>query len=493
MAGLIGLRIPAAAKPQLSSHHNTLDTLARRPPISSRSRPMSRSTFFRILLPLVLTVLGAGVCAILLPGENSAVHEQLTGFPDSDVPAHLARPAILAGMCFLPALASVAYALSSTLDRYIARQFLGIFGICISALFIVWLLVDLQDNIGDFLKSDNVPRTILSFYSARASAIVLFLLPYALLLSLLYSLGKFSSSREIVAAIQTGRSVPRLTAPLIGAGIFCSLLCAGLNYHWAPTAEGRKDDILDTALGKSVREAKDVLYRNSENRRLWLVGNFPPNYHKGEPLVDVEVTTTREDRTLESRLVAKRAIWSARNRTWTFESPVITKFNGSGEPPEYTRPTEPVVRSDWQETPWQLIKPGLPAEFLGIPDLNGWLTANAGNETSFNPAPYLTQWHYRWALPFTCLVTVLLAAPLSIHFSRRGAGGGIFLAVVLSALMLLISRLSLNLGEGSVVSPALSAWLPNIIFGAIGFYLFQRRLAGRPIYQRIKALFPDND
>jgi lipopolysaccharide export LptBFGC system permease protein LptF len=170
----------------------------------------------------------------------------------------------------------------------------------------------------------------------------------------------------------------------------------------------------------------------------------------------------------------------------------MTKFTPD-EPPEFILPTEPVVRSDWKETPWQLIKPGLPADFMGIPDLNGWLTANAGNEVSLNPAPYLTQWHHRWALPFTCLVTVLLAAPLAIHFSRRGAGGGIFLAVLLSALMLLVSRISLNLGEGSVVPPYLGAWLPNILFGALGFYLFQRRLAGRPIYQRIKALFPDND
>jgi lipopolysaccharide export system permease protein len=452
---------------------------------------MSRSTFFRILLPLALTVIGAIVCALLLPGENTAVHEQLTGFPDSDVSAHLARPTILAGMCFLPALAAVAYSLSGTLDRYIARQFLGIFAICLAALFMVWLLVDLQDNIGDFIESKNVTVTILKFYTARVSAIILFLLPYALLLSLLYSLGKFSSSREIVAAVQTGRSVPRLTAPLIGAGIFCSLLCAGLNYHWAPTAEGRKDDILDEALGKAVREADDVLYRNADARRLWLIGSFPTNYEKGEPLIDVEVTTTREDRTLDSRLIAKRAIWNYNDRTWTFESPVIAKFTPD-EPPEYITPSESVVRSDWKETPWQLIKPGLPADFLGIPDLNGWLTANAGNEVSLNPAPYLTQWHYRWALPFTCLVTVLLAAPLSIHFSRRGTGGGIFLAVVLSALMLLISRISLNLGEGSVVSPLLGAWLPNILFGAIGFYLFQRRLAGRPIYQRIKALFPEN-
>ncbi|WAC21682.1 LptF/LptG family permease [Luteolibacter sp. SL250] len=453
---------------------------------------LSRPTFIRILLPLVLTVLGAVVCLLLLPGETAAVQSQLTGFPDSDVSAHLFRPTILAGMCFLPALAAVAYSLSGTLDRYIARQFLGIFAICLAALFAIWLLMDVQDNISEFLESGNVPLTMLNFYSARSSAIILFLLPYALLLSLLYSLGKFSSSREIVAVVQTGRSVPRITAPLIAAGLFCTLLCTGLNYHWAPTAEGRKDEILDAARGKDITQAKDVLYRNAEARRLWMVGKFPPNYEKGAPLLDVEVTTTRADHSLESRLTASRALWDRSKQTWTFENPTIGLFQ-PGMPPEFIQSTTPVVHTDWKETPWQIIKPGLSSNFLGVPDLNGWLRANAGNEVSLNPAPYLTQWHYRWALPFTCLVTVLLAAPLAIHFSRRGAGGGIFLAVVLSALMLLVSSISLVLGESLILPPALGAWLPNILFGAVGFYLFQRRLAGRPIYQRIRALFPDDN
>jgi lipopolysaccharide export system permease protein len=452
---------------------------------------LSRPMFFRILLPLVLTLLGAVGCLLMLPGETAAVQSQLTGFPDSDVSGHLFRPTILAGLCFLPALAAVAYSLSGTLDRYIARQFLGIFAICLAALFAIWLLMDVQDNISEFLESGNAPLTMLSFYSVRSSAIILLLLPYALLLSLLYSLGKFSSSREIVAVVQTGRSVPRITAPLIAAGLFCTLLCTGLNYHWAPTAEGRKDEILDIARGREVTQAKDVIYRNADARRLWMVGQFPPNYEQGAPLMDVEVTTTRPDHSLESRLTATRALWDRTKHTWTFENPTVGLFR-PGMPPEFTQSTIPIVQTDWKETPWQIIKPGLSSNFLGVPDLNGLLRANAGNEVSLDPAPYLTQWHYRWALPFTCLVTVLLAAPLAIHFSRRGAGGGIFLAVVLSALMLLISSISLVLGESRILSPMMGAWLPNIIFGVIGFYLFQRRLAGRPIYQRIKSLFPDD-
>ncbi len=448
-----------------------------------------RSHLPRFLLILVFAAMGAGLCALLVPEEIRAVANQLVGFPDSDVQAQNARPLILALMCFLPVPACIAYALGGTLDRYITRQFLGIFGVCISALFVIWLLIDLSDNVTEFRSSKNALFTIGTFYLTRAPAVVLLLLPYSLLLALLYSLGKLSTNREIIAIIQSGRGLVRTTLPLVIAGIFCTLFCMGLNYHWAPVAEGRQDEILAEATGKQAAEATKVLYRDPESRRLWMIGSFPPNYEKGLPLHDIEVTTTGENRMLESRLSAERATWNRANRVWTFDNPVIGHY-APGLPAEFIKIDGPVTFDDWPETPWQLIKPGLAAANLGIPDLSAWLRSNSLHQHFADPSPYITQWHYRWAQPFTCLVTVLLATPLAIHFSRRGPGGGVLMAVVLSALMLLVSNIVLAFGEAGTLRPALAAWLPNITFTIISLYLFRRRITGRPIYQSLRRLIP---
>lgn len=443
----------------------------------------------RILLILAFVIAGALLCALILPGEYRSVAKQLLGFPDSDIRAHEIRPLLMGILCFLPAAASLLYALGGTLDRYITRQFLGIFAICLSALFLIWLLIDLSDKIGDFRKSDHIVTTILTFYATRSPAIFLLLLPYSLLLALLYALGKLSTNREIIAMIQGGRGVVRITLPLIVAGAFCTLFSLGLNYHWAPTAEGRQDEILAESMGKEATEASKVLYRNPEGRRLWMIGAFPPDYEKGRPLRNVEITTTGQDRMLDSRLTATEASWDRTSRRWTFVNPVISRFT-PGNPP-MDQPISGTLSFDgWSETPWLLIKPGLSAAYLGVPDLNTWLRDNTLHQQFSDPAPYLTQWHYRWALPFTCLVTVLLATPLAVHFSRRGAGGGVFLAVVLSALMLLLSNIILALGESGTLKPALAAWLPNIGFALLGLYLFRRRITGRPIYHSLRKCLP---
>ncbi len=451
-----------------------------------------RNHLLRFLLPLALVALGAGLCALLVPMESAAVKQQILGFPDSDVLAHHARPMVLAILCFLPAVASLVYCFGGTLDRYIARQFAGIFGICLAALFTIWLLIDLTDKIGEFRESTHMIYTIVLFYGTRLPAVLLLLLPYSLLLSLIYSLGKLSTNREIIAMIQSGRGVLRVTLPLIAGGVFFSLLSLGLNYHWAPVAEGAVDEILADATGKQANEATNVLYRNAKNRRLWMIGAFPRDYQNGKELLNVEVTTTRTDETLESRLLAKRALWDRKTRTWSFVEPIVSRFQ-PGQPAEFAVQPGPLRIKSWSETPWQLIKPGLSAAYLGIPDLNGWLNSNFKNAETTDASPYLTQWHYRWALPFTCLVTVLLATPLSIHFARRGAGGSVFIAVVLSALMLLTSNISLALGESGTLRPAHAAWLPNITFTLLGLYLYHRRISGRPIYRSLLRFCPGND
>jgi LPS export ABC transporter permease LptG len=442
-----------------------------------------------IALTLALAALGVLGAVLLIPTEQAAVARQLLGFPDSDVPSHTLRPLILGGLFALPALACIAYAMGGTFDRYITRQFVGVFGICISALFMIWLLMDLSDKISDFRGTLHPFTTIGVFYLTRLPAVLLLLLPYSLLLALLYSLGKLSSSREIIAIIQSGRGVIRITLPLVVAGLFCTVLALGLNYHWAPIAEGRQDEILAEASGNPATDATQVLYRNIESRRLWRIGAFPRGYEKGEPLADVEVTTTTADFQIESRLSATHAHWDRDTRAWTFLNPSISRHL-PGREPEFERPTAPLIENSWPETPWQLIKPGLSAEYLGIPDLNTWLSSNARLRSFADPSPYLTQWHYRWALPFTCLVTVLLATPLAIHFSRRGPGGGIFLAVVLSAIMMLFSTIVLAFGEAGALPPAIAAWTPNLAFGLLAIYLFHRRISGRPIYHTLRKFVP---
>jgi LPS export ABC transporter permease LptG len=439
----------------------------------------------RILVPLLLTLAGALLALRVGPAEQAAVQRQLDSFPDVQVNAHLLRPVIAVFLCFLPALAGALYYFGNTLARYVARQFVAIFLICLGGLFVIWLIADLGDNLDDLKRSRHAVDFAVQLYTARLPEVLVTLLPYSLLLSILYCLGRLSRSREIVAMIQTGRGLARLTLPFFVAGTAAALLCAGLNYHWAPAAVAAENAILRRAKGEEGVAKPNIRYRNFDDRRLWMVGSFPPDFQKGAPLERVSVILENPDGTLLKKIDAKTASWSPLTRTWTFRDATVAVYTPGaapdGQSPDYKieQPPDPLVIKGWSEVPAPLIRP----------DLNDWLAANPLG-TWASRGGHLTQWHYRWAQPVNCLIVVMLAVPLGVVFTRRGTSGGVAVAVFLCAGMLFISNICLALGDSSHLRPALAAWLPNLVFGVVALWLFQRRLSGRPIYQTIRKFIP---
>ncbi|MBT8045334.1 MAG: LptF/LptG family permease, partial [Verrucomicrobiae bacterium] len=250
---------------------------------------LGSSSFKTYTWPVAMSLLGVLLCAWIIPREILAVDEHILGFPDTDITGHKLRPLLLGLLCMLPGIAAWLYRFSGSLDRYMARQFLSAFALCMGALMAVMLLTDLQNNISDFNKAQSTMAVMASYYGIFVPAMFVFILPYVLLLALLYCLGKMSRHQEIVAMIQTGRGVFRIVMPLLVTGIFCSVVCLIFNYHWGPWAEGNKDIIVDIAKDGEADRARSVLFRDKDSKRVWLVGAFPYRFEKTGTLRNVTV------------------------------------------------------------------------------------------------------------------------------------------------------------------------------------------------------------
>jgi lipopolysaccharide export LptBFGC system permease protein LptF len=134
----------------------------------------------------------------------------------------------------------------------------------------------------------------------------------------------------------------------------------------------------------------------------------------------------------------------------------------------------------WHETPWKIASSRMNSEFLSVPELNDYLRYNAEFPKD-RLAPFLTHWYYRWALPWVCMVVVFLAGPIGVVIGRRGIMGGVGMAIALFAALLFSSSLFLALGKGDRIPAWVAACGPNLIFLAIGLYLFWIRASGREL------------
>ncbi|MDO9578423.1 MAG: LptF/LptG family permease [Candidatus Cloacimonadales bacterium] len=84
---------------------------------------------------------------------------------------------------------------------------------------------------------------------------------------------------------------------------------------------------------------------------------------------------------------------------------------------------------------------------------------------------YAVEIHKKYAIAFACLIFALVGAPVGMMTRTSGVG----MAFSVSSFVFLIYYGTLTLGEEladkGIVSPFMSMWISNIIFGIIGIYL----------------------
>jgi LPS export ABC transporter permease LptF/LPS export ABC transporter permease LptG len=94
--------------------------------------------------------------------------------------------------------------------------------------------------------------------------------------------------------------------------------------------------------------------------------------------------------------------------------------------------------------------------------------------SSVDPATarlYLIEFHNRFALPTACLVLAMVGIPLGLSSKKSGKSGGFVLTIVLVFVYYFISLIGVSLAKQGRVTPALGAWLANIVFFAAALYL----------------------
>ncbi len=360
------------------------------------------------------------------------------------------------------------------LDRYVVRNFLQVYLYCIAGFISIWLIFDISDNISSFIEEHIGLRLVAQYYATQVPQIFIILLPVSLLLALLFTLGRMSRANEIVSMLTAGISLPRVLFPLIGIGLLTVGVSMALNYSLAPHAELARKALLSQARGRPDTSIEGQIFRNRTDLRTWFIQNFRLG---SNAFNTVQVLQQDADDNIVTNYIATRAFYRPETKTWDLENAKVVHYDPAGNiVDEQIYPSLKVEH--WSETPFRLGSANVRAEFLSLPELREYLRFNSDFPATLL-APFRTHLQYRLALPWTCLVVVCIAAPLGIGYSRRGVLSSVAAAVVLVFSMNFLVQLFLALGEGDRVSPWIAAWTPNLLFTAIGLYLFYLRASNR--------------
>ncbi len=455
----------------------------------------------RLFVVLSLTIASFAALAAWLPTDvietRAAIQGKAPAGETPSIPAYLGMLLLVSLLILSIPVAAMVYFRLGLMDRYVVDNFLTPLAMCLFSFMAIWVLADFTDN-GDSLAALSFGG-VLTFYVVQIPFVILFVLPIAVLLSGLYSLSKMSKANEFISMIGSGRSVPRILAPLFVAGAYVSLIGLAFKYEWAPASVGYKEATIQTAKREQwtkrrggARTAREELWSkrgwmhvNEVDRRSWFVGRVPLKL--SDEMGDVVVTMLDERDQPLKMWIAKRAkwIWDSAPPKWVFTDVRVYTYGANHVPSIESH--DFLEFESWSETPWKVLSSSQDPEYLGIPGLTMYLNANRDLDDR-SLASFRTNWWYVFAEPLACLSMILVAAPLGIVYSRRGVMGGVTGAICIFAMMYVMRGTFLAMGHSGAMPPFLAAWLTNVLVAVVGLVLLWFRARNREL-PKLKSLF----
>ena len=95
------------------------------------------------------------------------------------------------------------------LDGYIFRSFMVPFGILLFAFTLLFIIMDMYNEIGDFLDNKAPVSVAVEFFTLKIPGNIRFILPITVLLSCMYALANLGRNRELTAIRAAGISLVR--------------------------------------------------------------------------------------------------------------------------------------------------------------------------------------------------------------------------------------------------------------------------------------------
>lgn len=363
--------------------------------------------------------------------------------------------------------------LPGLLDVYISRNYLRLLGltfVSLLGLFYISSFIDLSEKL--FKGQTTLPK-LLSYFWYATPQFIYYVIPIAALVSVLVTIGLLTRNSELIVMRACGVSLYRVAVPLLVFGA---------------AASGVLFILQDGVLAYSNRRAEELRHeiRTGKPRvaavmnRRWVVGEGGAIYHYEffEPrrrelwnlsVYSVEPKAWRMNRIQFASVAAyqegSRPASEARGR-WVLNEGWVRDLEATGDTRSYQRFTNRALR---MEPPEYFGSEQPVADRMTYRELKRHIESMRA--AGLNVIPLLVDLHSKVAFPFVGIVMTLIAVPFAVTTGRRGALYGIGLGMLLAMLYWTSNNLFMAIGSAGLLSPALAAWAPNLLFGAGAAYL----------------------
>lgn len=358
----------------------------------------------------------------------------------------------------------------SVIDRYIFTELVlpFLFGVgAFSSLGVsVGALFDLIRQVSEY----NLPLGgAFEIVLLKLPEFISYSFPMSILLATLITYSRLSSDSELIAMKSCGISIYRILMPAFGL----SLLVTGLNFAFnefiVPASNYQAATRIEQITGEErwasfqdenilYQEYQDIIGDGKDEQltRLFYARRFDGTQMSGLTVLDF--TQQR----LNQVISAESAIWNRSDQTWDFFNGTIYLIDEDGSYSNILRFNEQQIQLP--RTPLDIAS----SERRDPSEMNlreSWerveLLRQKGSQTRIRRL--LIQIHEKYALPFACLVFGVVGAALGSRLNRAGRGLSFAISILIIFGYYLVYSVCKAMSFADVLSPAMGAWVPNVL------------------------------
>ncbi len=356
------------------------------------------------------------------------------------------------------------------LDRYVSREFLKTYLIVFLSFSVVFIVIDVIDNLAPLMRSGATPQLAILYYLLRLPYLIVLTSPVTILITGLFLMNSLARHNESVAMRAAGVSITRAMLPLFALGLLISLGVAVFGEYVLPWAEKTRNYVYDVKIQGAQAEDNllkaRVHYQGDKNDFYYFA--FFDGYQNTIRVIDLTKLDPK-DQEISERVTASSAVWQ--KDRWLLQDCEIRRFDKGKQiyyqyypstslplldvkPEDFVRITKKTISLNFfelQQYIARLRKMGEPAN-REIVDL-----------------------HMKLAFPLTNLIVIFFFIPVATSNTRSKSRGLVFLlGLVVCFLYLIMVRVVQSLGYSGVIPPVWAAWLPNLFFTLLGLAFLRK-------------------
>jgi len=352
------------------------------------------------------------------------------------------------------------------LDTYILKKFLGTFIYSIAIISVIIIIFDISEKLEGFLKHHAPFKLIVKdYYFNFIPYLVNLFSPLFTFISVVFFTSRMAARSEIIAILGGGTSFWRLLYPYMMGALLIAMMSLYLNHFLIPDANKTRLLFEKNYVNNASNDQSSNIHKQISPGEYIYMEHFDPSRKVGFHF-SLEHINGQE---LPYKLLAETITWDSAKKTWKIFNYFIRKTYPGG--------TQKHISGMMKDTALNFV-PGDFVEHLddvtamNYKELNSYIDKKR-MEGSNNIAAFEVEKDQRTSYPFASFILTIIGVSLSSRKLRGGTGLHLGLGLMIAFSFILFMRISTVFGQSGFISPLISVWIPNFIYGVVAYFMLR--------------------